>query len=62
MTRVDKPPSIDQGVSTTVAWHDGASSLALEGNITHTGSAIQYMSRLLGVEDIAQLSDMASVR
>lgn len=59
MTRVDQAPAMDNGVCTTVAWHDGQTSLALEGNITHTGSAIQYMSRLLGITDINKLSELA---
>jgi glycerol kinase len=59
MTRVDHAPLVDNGVCTTVAWHDGQASLALEGNITHSGSAIQYMSRLLGIPEIQQLSALA---
>lgn len=59
MTRSDAIPTDDYGVSTTVAWHDGTPTLALEGNITHTGSAIHYISRLLGIEDIDKLSEMA---
>ncbi|WP_032093942.1 FGGY-family carbohydrate kinase [Necropsobacter rosorum] len=47
------------GVSSTVAWHDGELSLALEGNITHTGSALGFASRLLGLDNVAMLSDMA---
>jgi len=59
MVRIDETPKFDLGVSTTVAWDDGKPSLAMEGNITHTGSGIKFISRMLGIEDINQLSDMA---
>ncbi|PJG85332.1 FGGY family carbohydrate kinase [Conservatibacter flavescens] len=56
MTKTAVFPKQNLGVGTTVAWHDGQLSLALEGNITHTGSALGFMSQLLGVTDINQLS------
>jgi len=59
MTCTDQSPILNSGISTTIAWHDGAVSLALEGNITHTGAAIQYISKLLGIDDIDQLSKLA---
>lgn len=59
MTSVEPGDVGDSSISTTVAWHDGEPRLALEGNITHTGAAIQYMAQLLGVADVNQLSDMA---
>ncbi len=59
MVRIDEAPKKDLGVSTTVAWDDGTPSLAMEGNITHTGSAIKFISNILGIEDINKLSDMA---
>ncbi|CAM3623802.1 Glycerol kinase [Vibrio aerogenes CECT 7868] len=59
MVRIETPPKQDLGVSTTVAWDDGKPGLAMEGNITHTGSAIQFISRMLGITEIDQLSEMA---
>ncbi|MDU8925519.1 FGGY-family carbohydrate kinase [Pasteurellaceae bacterium LIM206] len=59
MTKTDGFPQRDFGVGTTVAWHDGELSLALEGNITHTGAALGFMNRLLGINDIARLSRLA---
>ncbi|CAG9000821.1 MAG: Apulose kinase [Candidatus Celerinatantimonas neptuna] len=59
MTSVESDDLSDASVSTTVAWHDGKPRLALEGNITHTGAAIQYMARLLGAFDVNTLSEMA---
>ncbi|HBO39269.1 MAG TPA: glycerol kinase, partial [Pasteurellaceae bacterium] len=59
MTRSDVIPSQDLGVGTTVAWHDGELSLALEGNITHTGSALAFATRMLGIPTVGRLSEMA---
>ncbi len=59
MVRIDTAPKHDLGVCTTVAWDDGKPSLAMEGNITHTGSGIKFISKMLGIEDINKLSDMA---
>lgn len=59
MVRVDDVPKQDFGVSTTVAWDDGQPSLAMEGNITHTGAGIKFIARLLGIEDIDELSRLA---
>lgn len=59
MTRIDKAPAGDFGLSSTVAWHDGEASLALEGNITHTGAGLAFVSRILGINDFDKLSQMA---
>ncbi|AYW90320.1 FGGY family carbohydrate kinase [Yersinia pseudotuberculosis] len=47
------------GLSTTIAWHDGELRYALEGNITHTGSGVAWVSRILGISDLSRLTDMA---
>ena len=49
-----------QGLSTTVAWHDGRLRYALEGNITHTGSGLSWLARLLGVTSMTEISRMAA--
>lgn len=59
MVRIDKQPERDLGVCSTVAWHDGTPSLAMEGNITHTGSAIKFIAKMLGYTDIDALSELA---
>ncbi|PNH88443.1 FGGY family carbohydrate kinase [Vibrio diazotrophicus] len=59
MVRINELPKNDYGVSTTVAWDDGKPSLAMEGNITHTGSAIKFISKILGISDITKLSELA---
>ncbi|WP_165314094.1 FGGY family carbohydrate kinase [Vibrio ziniensis] len=59
MVRINELPKYDFGVSTTVAWDDGKPSLAMEGNITHTGSAIKFISKILGISDINKLSQLA---
>ncbi|MFM2484696.1 FGGY family carbohydrate kinase [Celerinatantimonas yamalensis] len=52
-----EPP--DPRVSTTIAWFDEQPYFAMEGNITHTGAAIQYMAKLLGIHDIDEFSRLA---
>lgn len=59
MVKINERPKHDFGVSTTVAWNDGIASLAMEGNITHTGSAIKFISKILGISDINRLSALA---
>lgn len=59
MTKCHVMPMRDFGVTTTVAWHDGELSLALEGNITHTGSALGFAAKLLGMENVLALSEAA---
>ena len=43
----------------TVAWHDGQLTYALEGNITHTGAGVAYIAKLLGINDLNQLDELA---
>lgn len=59
MTKTHTIPSIDLGVSTTVAWHDDNLSFALEGNITHTGSALAFAAQMLGLDSVNRLSELA---
>lgn len=59
MTSVDKISSSDYRLAKTIAWNDGKRSYALEGNITHTGAAATYMSKLLGLKDVAALVELA---
>ncbi len=59
MLAMDHLPDYGQGLGSTVAWHDGQIRYALEGNITHTGAALSWVARLLGVASLAHLSDMA---
>jgi len=59
MLAMDHLPDYGQGLGSTVAWHDGQLRYALEGNITHTGAALSWVARLLGVASLAQLSEMA---
>jgi glycerol kinase len=48
MTRVDQHVSSAHGLSTTIAWAEaGRTHYALEGNITNTGAAVQWLADLL---------------
>ena len=49
----------DYRLAHTVAWHDGNVRFGLEGNITHTGAAVDYVARLLGVGDAAAVAELA---
>jgi glycerol kinase len=49
-----------RGIVNTVAWNDGELNLALEGNITHTGAGFQWISKILGINELGRLSDMAA--
>ena len=52
MTLVDVPTQSRHGLSTTVAWAlPGRLTYALEGNITVTGSAIDWLGQILGHSD-----------
>ena len=42
-----------RGLSTTIAWQCDHVTFALEGNISVTGSAVQWLSQILGVEHSA---------
>jgi glycerol kinase len=65
MTLIEKPLTSRSGLSTTVAWAlRDARSYALEGNITMTGGAIDWLGGLLGLDGQAsRVADLArSVR
>lgn len=50
MTLTDAPALSRHGLSTTVAWAEPARvRYALEGNITNTGGAVQWLAEFLGV-------------
>lgn len=60
MTPVPHPILSQCGLSTTVAWATDQVAYALEGNISVTGAAVQWLGQLLGLvhpaEDVAQLA------
>jgi glycerol kinase len=61
MTPVDDPVSSRHGLATTVAWAEpGRVRYALEGNITNTGGAVQWLADFLrlpgGIEEAASLA------
>ncbi|KPX08239.1 Glycerol kinase [Pseudomonas savastanoi] len=61
MTPMVGPIASSHGLSTTMAWHDGvASTYAMEGNIVHTGAAVQWAARLVAGESIDALSEKAT--
>lgn len=60
MTPVEEVTSDDYRLGRTIAWHDGALSYALEGNITHTGAAVGWMANMLGMKDIDQFASLAA--
>ncbi|MFP8966484.1 FGGY family carbohydrate kinase [Pokkaliibacter sp. CJK22405] len=59
MTPVTTVESDDYRLARTVAWHDDALTYALEGNITHTGAGMSFMSKMLGINDMDKLVAMA---
>lgn len=61
MTLVGDPVRSGSGLSTTVAWMlPDATSYALEGNITTTGGAVDWLGTLLGLPDAAAgVADLA---
>ena len=59
MMSMATPLLTDNGLSTTVAWHDGALRFAFEGNITHTGSGAAWLGKMLGIQDPHQLTALA---
>lgn len=62
MTPVQTELAEDYRLAHTVAWNDGDLCLALEGNITHSGAAVDYISKLLrlaGPAEVAALADQA---
>ncbi len=55
MTLVEQPVLSGGGLSTTVAWWRGAAAAyALEGNITATGGAVQWLGEFLRLPDPAR--------
>ncbi len=62
MTLIGKPVRSPHGLSTTVAWALGeAASYALEGNITTTGGAVDWLGTFLGLpEGAAGVADLAN--
>ncbi len=59
MMSMATPLLTENGLSTTVAWHDGTLRYAFEGNITHTGSGAAWLGRMLGVQEPRKLTAMA---
>ncbi|HXF63080.1 MAG TPA: glycerol kinase [Caldilineaceae bacterium] len=60
MTPVERPVLSARGLSTTVAWATDHATYALEGNISVTGAAVQWLGQLLGLanpaEEVARLA------
>jgi glycerol kinase len=61
MTRVESPVLSTRGLSTTVAWSEPTGvRYAMEGNITNTGGAVQWLGEFLsfpgGASDVAALA------
>ena len=55
MTVTDSPLASAHGLSTTVAWAEpGRVRYALEGNITNTGGAVEWLASFLGLRDGAE--------
>ncbi|KNC15785.1 glycerol kinase [Pantoea sp. RIT-PI-b] len=59
MMSMATPLLTENGLSTTVAWHDGTLRYAFEGNITHTGSGAAWLGRMLGIQDPRELTALA---
>lgn len=59
MMSMATPLLTENGLSTTVAWHDGTLRFAFEGNITHTGSGAAWLGRMLGIRDPHELTALA---
>ncbi|MCZ4058643.1 FGGY-family carbohydrate kinase [Pantoea sp. LMR881] len=59
MMSMAMPLMTENGLSTTVAWHDGQLRFAFEGNITHTGSGAAWLGKMLGIHDPRQLTALA---
>jgi glycerol kinase len=57
MTIVPAPVHSRHGLSTTIAWGvDGTVHHALEGNITTTGSAVEWIGQIVGASSVADLA------
>jgi glycerol kinase len=59
MTPMPSPLLSQQGLSTTVAWLREQPTYALEGNILVTGAAVQWLGRVLGLDDPARVEALA---
>jgi glycerol kinase len=60
MTVVPAPRRSRHGLSTTIAWSvDGRVQHALEGNITVTGSAVEWVSQIAGLRSARDAGDLA---
>ncbi|MEG3113007.1 FGGY-family carbohydrate kinase [Pantoea sp. T14] len=59
MMSMATPLMTENGLSTTVAWHDGELRYAFEGNITHTGSGAAWLGKMLGIQDPRELTAQA---
>jgi glycerol kinase len=62
MSPIERPAESLHGLSTTVAWAAcGSVRYALEGNITNTGGAVQWLGEFLGLaggsDEVAALAD-----
>ncbi len=64
MTLTAEPVISEHGLSTTIAWGDQEISYALEGNISVTGAAVQWLGEFLSlpdpVRDVARLAERAN--
>ncbi len=49
------------GLSSTLAWSDGAPTYALEGNVLACGSALEWLAELTGAASVGALLDAAAV-
>jgi glycerol kinase len=61
MTLTETPIRSRSGLSTTVAWRrSGKVAYALEGNISVSAQAAAWMADLMGLSDVAALTDLAA--
>ena len=60
MTPIEQPILSERGLSTTVAWAVDKATYALEGNISVTGAAVEWLGQLLGLsrpaDEVAKLA------
>jgi len=64
MTPIEQPILSERGLSTTVAWAVDKATYALEGNISVTGAAVEWLGQLLGLErpaeEVAKLAEQVA--
>jgi glycerol kinase len=61
MTPVEAPVESTHGLATTIAWAlPGQVRYALEGNITNTGGAVQWVQALLGLDSVEELAALGA--